>query len=509
VSPGTSLRRTTTTPHILVLAGLLLVAACGSDDHRSSVPTPTPSPAADTGSITVVHSPHARRPLPDGVTRFRFSGWDLSGTLDYGPHEVARTDSVELDDVPRATTTLQIEYLTAADSAPVAIFRTSVDLTQGHAAITDPPFVDTSDDVVFSLVSFGCNRVASDALASNSPSSANVGQLVQDFAEIVDPAHLSPTPDYVFFTGDLVLNLASGTATLASQLEGWIALYESTPLGASSVPLVAVAGNHEMLLQITVTPGPTPTPGGASVPPEDATSGSGVKIEIPNPPTGATFTSEMAAYIPAANGPTEAPPNLDHVERNESMLSFTFRDGPNLFMVVNTDTYVGGDTEEATGLVPLNWIAQELAAANGDPTVENVFVFGHRPVSSPDASNAPIAPSQALAFYQLLAAPAADGQPTKVRAYICAHAHLWQQGVPTIAPPGSTLVQVIAGNGGSPTSSAFVSPYYGYTVIAVTQSGAVTLESWGRPVPTPYAAPPPQPATTLREQLTIYLPPSG
>src|SRR5215472_824753 len=309
---------------ILVLLGLLFVAACGSDDHRTPGPTPTPSPA-DTGRVTVVHSQHARQPLPHDVTRFRFTGLDQSGTVVYGPHAVARASRVELERVPRDTVTLQIEYLGAGDAAPVALFRTSIDVMQGHATIVDPAFVDPSDPVVFSFVSFGCNRVRSDELPSNSPSSANIGQLVQDFAEIVDPAHISPTPDYVFFTGDLVLNLVSGTATLASQLQGWISLYESTPLGTSAIPLVAVAGNHEMLVQITVTvtPGPTPTPGGASVPPEDAGNGSEVKIEIPNPPTGATFTSAMAPYIPAANGPTEAPPNLDHVQRDESMLSFS------------------------------------------------------------------------------------------------------------------------------------------------------------------------------------------
>jgi len=505
-------QRAPVTPRRLPQVALLLcvaafVAACGSDDHRATAATPTPTPAAQTASITVVHSPQARQPLPHDVTRFRFTGWDTFGAVQYGPRDVARAETVELDGVPRATTTLQIEYLNATDAPPVAVFRTSVDVLQGDASIVDPAFVDTADATVFSFVSFGCNRVASDALASNSPSSANIGQLVQDFGEIVDAAHVSPVPDYVFFTGDLVLNFASGTATLASQLQAWISLYESTPLGDSSIPLIAAAGNHEMLVQITVTvtPGPTPTPGGDA----DSDSGAEVKIEIPNPPTGVAFSTAMAAYIPAANGPTEAPPNLDLVERDESRLSFSFRDGATLFIVVNTDTYVGGDTPAATGMVPLNWVDEQLAAANGDPSIENIFVFGHRPISSPDPDDAGIATSQALAFYELLSAPTTDRAPSKVRAYICAHAHLWNQSVPAIAPPGSTLVQVIAGNGGSPTASTFISPYYGYSVFALTQSGAVTVQSWGRPVPTPYAAPPPQPTSSLREQLTIYLPPAA
>jgi hypothetical protein len=424
---------------------------------------------------------------------------------------MARAEEVELDGVADEVITLQIEYLASNDAPPVADFRTSVDLSQGHATIADPAFVVADDPVVFSFVSFGCNRVGNDQLANNSPSSANIGQLTQDFAEITDSSHLGVLPDYVFFTGDLVQNLAPGIDMLSSQLEGWKAVYASTPLGSSSIPLIAVAGNHELLVQVTVTatPAPMSTPGSGQASSVEGNSAA-VTVQIPNPPTGAVFTSEMADFIPAANGPTVAPPNPDHVERDESMLSFSFRDGANLFIVVDTDTYTGGDTPEVTGFVPLNWLTEQLDAANSDSTIENIFVFGHRPIDSPDPNNLPIAPSQALPFYELLAAPTATGAPTKVRVYICAHAHLWNEGVPSTAPLGSTLVQVIAGNGGSPVSSAFTPPiYYGYTLFSLTQAGDLTAESWGRPVPVPYAAPPPQPTTTLREQLTIYVAPSN
>jgi calcineurin-like phosphoesterase family protein len=516
----------------VLVAGLVLTG-CGGGNGGAPAATPTasptstapsPSPTSTVGPtvsptpasahITVVHSDLAgaqgARPVPPDVTRFRFTGYDAVGAALFGPEVVAKAVTVTLHDVPPDTVTLRIEYLTAND-AVVGAFRTSVNLSNGSATIVNPSFVDTTDPVVFSFVSFGCNRVSSNALATNLPSSANIGQLTQDFAEIVEPSISSPTPAYVFFTGDLVLNLDSGTSTLTSQLQGWKQLYESTPLGMSAVQLVTIAGNHEMLVEITVTPTPKPTHTPKAGEFERAEGGGAkdsVKIEIPNPPTGAVFTSEMAAFIPAANGPTEAPPNLDHVQRDESMLSFSFQDGANVFILVNTDTYIGGDTPAVTGYVPLNWLQDQVSAANDNAAVENIFVFGHRPIDSPETSNLGITESQAVPFYEILTAPTTSGAPSKVRAYICAHAHLWQQGVPGNAPPGSTLPQVIAGNGGSELASEFQPPiYYGYSVFGLTQGGSVTLENWGRPVPTPYAAPPPQPVSTLREQFTLYAPP--
>src|SRR5262249_51646303 len=157
---------------------------------------------------------------------------------------------------------------------------------------------------------------------------------------------------------------------------------------------------HELLQQV-------------SVPPSQDDEASETQ-QIPNPPTGEVFTSLMAAYIPGDNGPTTAPPNLDHVARNESQLSFSFLDGASLFVVVDTDTYEGGNLPSDTGLVPLNWLQEMLVAANADPSIHDVFVFGHRPIDSPDPQNAPINSADALPFFQILAAPGPNGRPTKV-----------------------------------------------------------------------------------------------
>lgn len=45
--------------------------------------------------------------------------------------------------------------------------------------------------------------------------------------------------------------------------------------------------------------------------------------------------------------------------------------------------------------------------------------------------------------------------------------------------------------------------YYGYTVLGITRAGRVVLQSWGRPIPGPYDAPPSQPPSTLRTFMTL------
>ena len=73
------------------------------------------------------------------------------------------------------------------------------------------------------------------------------------------------------------------------------------------------------------------------------------------------------------------------------------------------------------------------------------------------------------------------------------------------APAGSTLRQVIVGNGGSTVAAVFNPPigYYGYTFVGVTRAGAVVVKSFGRPIPTPYDSSDPQPESILRENLTL------
>jgi hypothetical protein len=101
----------------------------------------------------------------------------------------------------------------------------------------------------------GCNRIngsdwtamTNDAGVSTDPSSANIVQLQQTFADFT---HLSPIPPYFFFTGDLVVNEAPDDGgTLAAQLAAWYTLASGDPSKfLQRTTLVPITGNHELLV---------------------------------------------------------------------------------------------------------------------------------------------------------------------------------------------------------------------------------------------------------------------
>src|SRR5579885_2516654 len=84
--------------------------------------------------------------------------------------------------------------------------------------------------VAFSFVFVGCDRVlAADVTAEN--------------------PHLKPRPAIAFVVGDLVFGLTTDLAKLRDQLDSWKKLYRDSPLGhAHSIRLVAIPGNHEILI---------------------------------------------------------------------------------------------------------------------------------------------------------------------------------------------------------------------------------------------------------------------
>ena len=201
----------------------------------------------------------------------------------------------------------------------------------------------------------------------------------------------------------------------------------------------------------------------------------------------------MAPYI-GDDGPEQG---TDGILRDERRLSYTFRRGTSFFICVNTETWQGGLTAADTGHVPLAWVKEKLAQGQADPSVENIFVFGHKPVSvlETDDPLPTITAAQGNLFYALL------NETPKVRAYLCAHAHRWTYRIPV---SGGRLPQLSAGNAGSIGDEAFKPGYYGYTMVHILESGDVTVESWGRPIPAPYCDQTPQPVSTVRERFTLY-----
>ena len=248
---------------------------------------------------------------------------------------------------------------------------------------------------------------------------------------------------------------------------------------SSDVTLVAVPGDQEMCAQ-----------------------------GLPNRLSGEVFVAQMATYIRGNNGPKPGDQRddgglglpADNVQRDESQLSYTFRagadgsirpDGENLFMVINTDTYVGEGAVNV-GHIPLRWIREKLSAAQQDVGIKHIFVFGHRPILSIYGDQGISPQSQAQQFYRLLNNPTATNSnelnisnpDTKVRGYFCAHAHLMSSLQPD---PNGTVQQLVCGSGGSQPGPINVegvepSPWFGFGLVGVNLNDTVDAAFMGRNV---------------------------
>ena len=423
---------------------LCLIAACGSSKGQSAP------------SLTITG-------LPGTAAQERVLTFDDQGKQLFDSGPLPHQSQQQLNGLPSSTRTLQIQQLDK-NGQLVSDYITQLDLeATPQAQIDNPAFVASQDPSSQRFVFFGCNRVSQDEAPGN-PSTANRAQLDADYQEI---AHMSPAPAYLFFTGDLVLNEVAGNTTLQSQLNAWVREFQAGPLANSPVLLCAMTGNHEVLVQ----------------------TGSTDESELPNPSTLPVWTQTMAAYLRGDNGPTTAAPNPDRLTHDQSKLSYTFRKDNLGFMVLNTDTFT---TDNVNSQVPLFWTDQQLDALQSNPQIEHVFVLGHRPINSLDSEEKAIQASHGQTLQAQLQAH------SKVRAYLCAHAHHWNY------QKLGTLPQITAGNGGSKAEKSFRKKgYYGYTMVHLKASGKVHIESWGRPIPDPYASLAPQPAATLREKFSL------
>lgn len=452
---------------VLMLSSLF---GCSDADNSGNEPEQPPG-----GTVVVLNA----NVQPESQLIARLVGFDQFGGELFISERTPLRQEMAYQRIPNEVVTVRLDYFTVTDEL-LESFSTSVNLASA-VTITDPPMVSEGDPVTQWFAYMGCNRVADGAGSQNLPSTANVPNMIQDFAEIADPELQSPILSHLIMVGDLVVNHVPGTATLASQLEGWKAVFQTTPLSGSDVQLVTLAGNHEMLQKIN-------------------------DEETQNPPTGEVFTQAMMDFIPASNGPTQAAPNLDGVARDESKLTFSFQSGNRFFIQLNTDTYTGDDTPAGIGFVPLYWLQDQLIKAQDDASIDHVFVFGHKPIKGEEGAGETIAPSQIDAFTGMLCNPKGDNSGTKVRGYFTAHAHYWQQRSLECPASDGTLLQIISGNGGTSPEQAFFLPpngYFGYTKVGITESGALVLEARGRFITVPDDAPG-QAETTVREYRNIH-----
>lgn len=338
--------------------------------------------------------------------------------------------------------------------------------TQASACGATASSSKTGDSLALSFIFIGCNRVAKeDWNPGTNPSSANVPQLQQT---LTDVSAMRPIPRFLFFMGDLVSGLVHGTSVLESQLNGWSRLYRAHSV-ESKLALLPIAGNHELLFETEAKNG-----------------------QFSNAPADAVWTHWLTTNgfdTRAGNGPRNVDPNSDDLVDDQSKLSYSFDDGSVHFVMLNTDTLTSlrepGSKATRIGWIPLEWLKRDLAAAQTNPHISAIFVFGHKPIVAPKgstSSNDAIHPLLTSAIEEAL-----DGTP-KVKAYFAAHAHEWDA---RRLPGARGIYQVIAGNGGSPIDDDWTAnpPYYGFSEARVYANGRISVVSYRRPVPTPYIAP--------------------
>jgi hypothetical protein len=312
----------------------------------------------------------------------------------------------------------------------------------------------------------GCNRIGFTELTPDNPSSANRAQLLQTCADLA-----AQPPAYLFLVGDIVTNYADGSETLRSQLEHWVQLYQSSALAGTETVMVPVVGNHEVL---------------------SARQDPRTKkwTDFPNPDTLPVWETVLQAYLRWSDGPTTLAPNPDGLTHDQERFSFSVRHDGVLFLCVNTDTFIDSTT---IGDVPLRWLEEKLAQAQADDSISDIFVLGHKPVARPDLPGDIVRDGEDQAMDRLMAGS------DKVRAYLTAHFHLWDQ-----RSTEHGVLQIIAGNGGTAPSGQFNAGgkgYFGYTVVELLEDGTLVVENWGRPIPEPYDSNQPQPPATLIERI--------
>jgi len=375
--------------------------------------------------------------------------------------------------------------------------------------------IEVDDPQVMSIAFVGCNRVGWSG--KHHPSTANVAQLMATFEDI---ATMDPPPTYFFFCGDLVRNEQDDQGqTLESQLEPWFNLYATSAMQGSETTLVPITGNHETLLSKQTS--------------------DGTWIELPNPATYPIWVSWLETHgfdTFAGNGPVVGGADLLTASGAKMTYSFDSQDsgqGKIHFIVMDTDSISSAvPTDQSClqvqGAVPLpgwiaiNWIEQDIAAANQDPDITYIFAIGHKPMRSFGASDPTgrdtIIDCDAFPFSTRLLD--AFRSSTKFKGYLAAHVHLHDT-VNLTNTTESAKWQVTAGNAGSqlddrwePRNSFGASspPFFGYTIVRLHESGKVFSDSYGRAVPDPYDADkltPTQRETTIRNTLFMGEPCTG
>ncbi|WP_378174793.1 metallophosphoesterase [Aquimarina sp. SS2-1] len=211
------------------------------------------------------------------------------------------------------------------------------------------------DSVLFSFSFVGCNRVQYSDWQNDSATNASTANLSVLKRIFDDVTSLKQKPSLFFFLGDLVL-AESDTINLDTQLKAWVQSYEDkafSTISDSGIELVAVPGNHEMLFYNTKDDKEYPLAGATSV-----------------------WMKYMKPYMPT---------DRNHITGNDSLvnqMTFSFSRNNVGFVVMNTDTYNPPTKENPygfEGLIPTQWIINQIEQYKQNPYIDHIFVLGHKP----------------------------------------------------------------------------------------------------------------------------------
>ncbi|WP_298319347.1 metallophosphoesterase [uncultured Aquimarina sp.] len=321
------------------------------------------------------------------------------------------------------------------------------------------------DSVLFSFSFVGCNRVQYGDWHNDSATNASTANLSVLKRIFEDVTSLEQKPSLFFFLGDLVL-AESDTINLDAQLKAWVKLYEDkafSTISDSGIELVAVPGNHEMLFYNTNDDKEYPLAGATPV-----------------------WMKYMKPYMPA---------DRNHITGKDSLvnqMTFSFARNNVGFVVMNTDTYNPPTKENPygfEGLIPTQWIVEQIKQYKKNPDIDHIFVLGHKPYyvdGKPETGHKGF-PEGPILWPEL--------QKNEVVAMLSAHVHDYQR----MQPNGTGTYQIIAGNGGSKGPAAF----FGYSTIHIMSNGEVQFLSRGFDKGSPYYQN--VPANTMKVQDSTML----
>jgi hypothetical protein len=309
-----------------------------------------------------------------------------------------------------------------------------------------------SDSVLLSFAFVGCNRIDRKDTANwnaTDSSSANLNVLKRVMHEVME---LDRQPDLFFFLGDIVL-AETNLLRLDTELEHWVKLYNDSaqtgPMSTTpSIEVIAVPGNHEMLTYAQYEDDPAHS----EFPLEGATE---------------SWMHYMSDFMPA---------DRDYITGEDSVnnqMTFSFVRGNAAFIMMNTDTYNGPSaayTHGREGMIAYDWITAKTEEYRKDPTVDHIFVMGHKPAYTASDSDPTLHFDTVHAGFMHSQELWAELMEDTVLAMLSAHAHTYSRN----QPMGHGTYQVIAGNGGSKNPE-----FYGYTLVNIMSSGEVKLISNG------------------------------